>query len=173
VAKATSDQLIKGVNEMLKIASAFGAALTAMGLMMGPAGADTTVRAGTLECDMSGGIGLIFVEKQTMTCTFKGANGMVDRYEGKVVEVGIALGATASGVMVWGVLAAQHSVPQGALAGTYAGLTANASIGVGGGANVLVGGTGRSFVLQPLSLEGQVGLNVAGGVTTLTLVDVD
>ena len=55
------------------------------------------------------------------------------------------------------------------MAGTYAGLTANASIGVGGGANVLIGGTGRSFVLQPLSLEGQVGINVAGGVTTMTL----
>ena len=62
---------------MLKIASVFGAALAAMGLMMAPAGANTTVRAGTLECDMSGGIGLIFVEKQTMTCTFKGENGMV------------------------------------------------------------------------------------------------
>jgi len=159
---------------MLKIASVIGAALTAMGLMMAPAGANTTVRAGTLECDVSGGVGLIFVEKQTMTCTFKGAHGEPpDLYQGKVVEVGIALGATAGGVMVWAVLAAQHSVPQGALAGTYAGLTANASIGIGGGANVLVGGTGRSFVLQPLSLEGQVGLNVAGGVTTLTLVDVD
>jgi hypothetical protein len=159
---------------MLKIASVFGAALAAIGLMMVPAGANTTVRAGTLECDMSGGIGLIFVEKQTMTCTFKPSNGgSPDLYQGKVVEVGIALGATASGVMVWGVLAAQHSIPEGALAGTYAGLTANASIGVGGGANVLIGGTGRSFILQPISLEGQVGLNVAGGVTTLTLVDVD
>jgi len=155
---------------MKKLAIAFGGALAALGLLVGSANANTTVRAGTLECDISAGIGLIFVEKQTMTCTFKHANGgPPDLYTGKIAEVGITLGATAGGVMVWAVLAAQHSVPQGALAGTYAGLTANASIGIGGGANVLVGGTGRSFVLQPVSLEGQVGINVAGGVTTITL----
>jgi hypothetical protein len=143
-------------------------------MIMTHASANTTVRAGTLECDVSGGIGLVFVEKQTMTCTFKGAHGgPPDIYTGKIEEVGITLGATAGGVMVWAVLAAQHSVPEGALAGTYAGVTANASIGIGGGANVLIGGTGRSFVLQPISLEGQVGINVAGGVTTLTLKDVN
>ncbi|MBL8908832.1 MAG: DUF992 domain-containing protein [Rhizobiales bacterium] len=155
---------------MRKIASALAGGVAALGMMMTAASANTTVRAGTLECDLSGGIGLVFVEKQTMTCTFKGAHGgPPDIYTGKLDEVGITLGATAGGVMVWAVLAAQHSIPQGALAGTYAGLTANASIGVGGGANVLIGGTGRSFVLQPISLEGQVGINVAGGVTTLTL----
>jgi len=155
---------------MKKLPIALGAALLAAGLMLAPASANTTVRAGTLECDISAGIGLIFVEKQSMTCTFKPANGgPPDFYNGKIEEVGITLGATAGGAMVWAVLAAQHSDPQGALAGTYAGLTANASIGIGGGANVLVGGTGRSFVLQPVSLEGQVGINVAGGVTTITL----
>ncbi|MFO0990881.1 MAG: DUF992 domain-containing protein [Hyphomicrobiales bacterium] len=155
---------------MKKLAIAMAGAITALGIMMNAASANTTVRAGTLECDVSGGVGLIFVEKQTMTCTFKSDKvGPPDIYTGKIEEVGITLGATAGGVMVWAVLAAQHSVPQGALAGTYAGLTANASIGVGGGANVLIGGTGRSFVLQPISIEGQVGINVAGGVTTITL----
>lgn len=133
-----------------------------------PAGA--TVRAGTLECDISGGVGLVFVEKQEMRCTYRPASGKApEQYIGKIEEVGIALGATAGGVMVWGVLAAEHDVARGALAGTYAGVSANASIGIGGGANILVGGTGRAFILQPLSLEGQVGLNVAGGVTTVTL----
>lgn len=159
---------------MRKFAIAAAAAMAGLGIMMTAASANTTVRAGTLECDVSGGIGLIFVEKQTMTCTFKGAQGgPPDIYTGKIEEVGITLGATAGGVMVWAVLAAQHSIPEGALAGTYAGVTANASIGIGGGANILIGGTGRSFVLQPLSLEGQVGINVAGGVTTLTLKDVN
>lgn len=159
---------------MRKLAIAAAAAMAGLGMMMSAASANTTVRAGTLECDVSGGIGLIFVEKQTMTCTFKSAHGgPPDIYTGKIEEVGITLGATAGGVMVWAVLAAQHSIPEGALAGTYAGVTANASIGVGGGANILIGGTGRSFVLQPISLEGQVGINVAGGVTTLTLKDVD
>ena len=147
--------------------ASFAAAIAAAPLC---ASADTTVRAGTLNCDVSGGIGLVFVEKQSMVCTFTSANGShVETYNGQIKEVGVALGATAEGVMVWAVLAAQNDVPAGALAGTYAGVTANASFVVGAGANVLVGGTGRSFVLQPVSVEGQVGVNVAGGVTTVTL----
>ncbi len=159
---------------MKRLVIAMAGMVAALGMTMAPASANTTVRAGTLECDISAGIGLVFVEKQSMTCTFKSdKGGPPDLYTGKIEEVGITLGATAGGVMVWAVLAAQHSIPEGALAGTYAGVTANASIGIGGGANVLIGGTGRSFVLQPLSLEGQVGINVAGGVTTITLKDVN
>ncbi len=149
-----------------------GAATLAATLAMPFAGAqaNTTVRAGTLQCDVSGGIGLIFVEKQSMSCTFTDTKGnLIGNYTGQIKEVGVTLGATAEGVLVWAVLAAQHSIPAGALAGTYAGVTANASFGVGAGANVLVGGTGRSFVLQPVSIEGQVGVNIAGGVTTVTL----
>ncbi len=132
--------------------------------------AESKVRAGSLECDVSAGVGLIVVEKQTMRCAFKpGGGGPVDHYTGKIEEIGITLGATAAGVMIWGVLAAEKGVPRGALAGTYAGLGADASVGLGLGANVLVGGTGRAFMLQPLSVEGQVGLNVAAGVTTVTL----
>ena len=55
-------------------------------------------------------------------------------------------------------------------AGGVAGVGAEATAGVGLGANVLVGGTGRAFSLQPVSVEGQVGVNVAGGITTVTLV---
>lgn len=158
---------------MIRIASARHFAVATVGFVTAlslttPAGA--TVRAGTLECNISGGVGLVFVEKQEMRCTYRPASGKApESYVGKIVEVGIALGATAGGVMVWGVLAAEHDIARGALAGTYAGVSANASIGIGGGANVLIGGTGRAFVLQPLSLEGQLGLNVAGGVTTVTL----
>jgi len=132
--------------------------------------AESKVRAGTLECDVSAGVGLIIVEKQTMTCTFTpSGGGPVDRYKGKIEEVGITLGATAAGVIIWGVLAAQKGVPHGALAGTYGGLGADASLGLGLGANILIGGTGRAFMLQPLSIEGQAGLNVAAGITTITL----
>ncbi|MEJ1938471.1 DUF992 domain-containing protein, partial [Nostoc sp. NIES-2111] len=69
-----------------------------------------------------------------------------------------------------GVLSATTGAPAGALTGSYAGVGANASLIVGAGANVLVGGTGRAFSLQPISVEGQMGVNIAGGVTTLTLV---
>ena len=128
------------------------------------------VRAGILDCDVSAGFGLIFSEKQTMKCTFKPMRGgPIEHYNGKIKEVGIALGATAGGVMIWSVVSAQEGVPRGALAGTYSGLSADASVGLGLGENVLLGGSGRAFMLQPSSYEGQVGLNVAAGVTTITL----
>ncbi len=72
------------------------------------------------------------------------------------------------GHLIWGVLAASR-VPKGSLAGSYGGVGANASLGVGAGANVLVGGTNKSISLQPISVQGQQGINIAGGVTTVTL----
>src|SRR6476661_10382705 len=127
------------------------------------------VRAGILDCDVSAGFGLIFSEKQTMKCTFKPMEGgPIDHYSGRIKEVGISLGATAGGVMIWNVVSAQKGIERGALAGTYSGLSADDSVGIGLGENVLVGGSNRTFMLQPTSYEGQVGLNVAAGVTTVT-----
>ncbi|WP_413991267.1 DUF992 domain-containing protein [Labrys okinawensis] len=136
-----------------------------------PSFAQSSSKIGALECDVSRGIGMFVVEKQTMICTFTPSNGgPIGRYTGKIDEYGVALGEVAAGRLVWAVLAATSGIPQGALAGTYAGAGADASAGVGVGANVLVGGSGRAFSLQPLSLEGEVGLNIAAGVTTVTLV---
>jgi hypothetical protein len=136
-----------------------------------PAPAQPSLRVGTLACDVSAGIGLFVVQKQTLRCTFTpNGGGRVDAYTGKIDEFGVALGEVAAGHLVWGVIAAAPGLPRGALAGTYAGLGAEATLGVGLGANVLTGGTGRAFSLQPISVEGQTGLNIAGGVTTVTLV---
>lgn len=129
--------------------------------------ADTQV--GTLTCDVSKGIGLFVVEKQELVCSFKHHHGATEAYVGSIDQYGIALGETDEGHLVWGVVAATPDLAPGALAGTYAGVGANASIGVGAGANVLVGGTGKAFSLQPISVEGQQGINIAGGVTTVTL----
>ncbi len=140
---------------------------------LGAAGAQaqTNVKIGTLSCDVSSGVGMILVQKQTMTCVFQAdAGGPPDRYTGRIDEFGIALGAVAAGHLIWGVIAPATGVPPGALGGTYAGVGAQATVGVGVGVNVLVGGTGRAFSLQPLSVQGQTGLNIAGGVTTVTLV---
>jgi hypothetical protein len=109
------------------------------------------------------------VQKQTMRCEFRASNGIIQRYNGQIAEYGVALGCVQAGHLVWGVLAATQGIPSGALAGTYAGVGAQASAGVGVGANILVGGTGRAFSLQPLSVEGQIGVNIAAGVTTVTL----
>jgi hypothetical protein len=147
------------------------AALTALSASSAPA--QTNVKVGTLTCDVSAGFGMILTQKQTMTCSFvPAAGGPVDLYTGRIDQFGVALGAVQEGVMVWGVLAPTSGVSHGALAGSYGGVGAQATVGAGLGANVLVGGTGRSFSLQPLSVQGQTGLNIAGGVTTVTLTSV-
>ena len=88
---------------------------------------------------------------------------------GTLDQFGVALGEVASGHLIWGGIAATGAVSSGALAGTYSGVGANASVGPGAGANILVGGASKSFSLQPISVEGQEGINIAGGVTTVTL----
>ena len=143
----------------------------ALGLVAAPAVAQTSTKAGILSCDVSAGVGLILVQKQTLRCIFTPASGAApDVYSGRIDEYGVALGAVEQGHLVWGVLAPVEGVPHGALAGTYAGVGGEATAGVGLGANALIGGTGRAFSLQPVSIEGQVGVNVAGGITTVTLI---
>jgi hypothetical protein len=147
------------------------AALTA--LVATTALAQTFVKAGTLTCDVSAGIGLILTQNQTMTCAFQPLSGAPpDQYTGRIDKYGVAIGAVQQGTLVWGVLAPAEGVPHGALAGSYVGVGAEATAGVGLGANALIGGTGRSFSLQPLSVEGKTGVNIAGGVTTVTLTAV-
>jgi hypothetical protein len=148
------------------------AALTAP--LASPVLAQSSVKVGTLTCDVSAGIGLLISQQQTMTCSFDsaGAGLLPDNYTGRIDKFGLALGAVQEGTMVWGVLAPATGFPHGALAGTYGGVGAEATAGAGLGANLLVGGTGRAFSLQPLSLQGQAGLNFAAGVTTLTLISV-
>ena len=144
--------------------------ILALAAMAGPGAADNKIKSGMLDCDVSAGVGLIFTEKQTMNCKFTPlGGGPVDHYTGSIDEVGLSIGATEGGVLVWSVISAQQGVPAGALAGKYTGLSANASVGVGLGENVLIGGSNSAFMLQPTSYEGQVGLNVAAGVTTVTL----
>jgi hypothetical protein len=146
------------------------AALASVMLLPLPALAQSGSQVGLLTCDVSRGIGMIVMEKQSMVCSFAQANMQPEIYKGQIDEFGIAIGAVKEGHLAWAVFAVDQGVPRGALAGSYAGVGANASVVVGGGANVLVGGTGRAFSLQPLSLEGQVGINIAAGVTTVSLV---
>jgi hypothetical protein len=147
------------------------AAAALAALAASPVPAQSTTKVGTLVCDVSAGVGMILTQKQTITCQFTPTNGgPADRYFGRIDQFGVALGAVQQGQLIWGVIAPASGVPHGALAGTYTGLGAQATAGAGVGANVLVGGTGRAFSLQPLSVEGQTGLNIAGGITTVTLM---
>jgi Protein of unknown function (DUF992) len=127
------------------------------------------IKAGTLTCDISGGIGLIITSHKDVTCMFTPSQpGPREVYVGGINKFGLDLGATAGGEMVWAVYA-PTTRRFGALAGNYSGATAEATVGAGLGANVLVGGSDRTVALQPLSVQGQAGLNVAAGVAELIL----
>jgi hypothetical protein len=126
-------------------------------------------QVGDLTCDMSGGIGLIFGSQRTLNCTFMPSTpGPVEYYTGTLTKLGVDVGVTAGGVMIW-LVYAPTSRPVGALSGSYGGATAEASVGAGVGANVLVGGSNRTVELQPVSLQGQTGLNLAAGVAGIDL----
>lgn len=147
-------------------------ALTALTLAQAPANADPSVRYGVLSCDLSAGIGLIFTEKQTMKCLYTPDDGSApENYVGSIEEVGLELGATSGGHLTWVVVAVEmkNGAPRGALAGTYVGTEANASLGSGFGANDLSGGFNRAYVLQPYSLQTQQGVNFAAGIAKVTI----
>lgn len=130
--------------------------------------ADRT-KVGTLTCDISGGIGLIVASKKNVTCMFTpNAPGPREVYSGSITKFGLDVGATSGGEMIWAVYAPSNK-RFGALAGNYGGATAEATVGAGLGANVLVGGSDRTVTLQPVSVTGQTGLNLAVGVAGLEL----
>jgi Protein of unknown function (DUF992) len=126
-------------------------------------------KVGTLTCDISSGIGLIITSKKALTCAFTPSNpGPREVYVGSITKFGLDVGATAGGEMVWAVYAPTNR-RFGALAGHYGGAAAEATVGAGIGANVLVGGSHRTVTLQPISVQGQAGLNLAVGVAGLDL----
>ena len=104
-----------------------------------------------------------------MQCVFTSARGHREHYYGTIRKFGLDIGATDKGVLGWDVFAPSSGPERGALAGDYVGVDASATIGAGFGANALVGGSGRSFTLQPLSVQAQTGLALAAGVAELTL----
>jgi len=128
------------------------------------------VKAGFLKCDVEGNVSFIFGSSRDMVCTYQpDGTKRVDRYVGEIKKYGVDIGYQSNAVMLWGVIAPTSDVGPGALAGDYGGATADVALGVGVGANALVGGSGNHIVLQPLSVEGIEGINVAGGIGILTL----
>lgn len=126
--------------------------------------------AGTLTCYGQGSIGAIFGSKQKLNCSFNPEGpGRNARYEASISRIGVDIGVTGQSTLIWTVLASTDRLARGALNGNFGGVAADASIGVGGGANALVGGSNNSIVLQPVSLKGQTGLNLAVGVAELSL----
>lgn len=135
----------------------------------GPAAAASGVNVGVLKCTVDGGIGMILGSSKDMKCHFAPAGGAPEEiYKGKVIKIGIDIGVTEKSHITW-IVFAPGKVNPGSLAGVYVGATADAAIGVGLGANVLVGGFEKSIALQPLSIEGETGLNVAVGIGEVEL----
>ncbi len=128
-----------------------------------------SVRVGVLKCKIDSGFGFIIGSSRDVNCVADLANGEDHRYKGKFRKFGLDIGYVSEGIMVWAIIAPNWTMPVGALAGHYVGATAEASVGVGAGANVLIGGGNKSFALQPLSVQGVKGLNLAAGVGALTL----
>lgn len=153
-----------------KFHAASGAAAVAALLAVANPASAAGVKVGVLSCHVSSGWGFIFGSSKDLHCNFSpSARGYGERYVGSVSKFGVDVGYTSGGVLVWDVIAPTSSMRRGALAGAYAGVSGSATVGVGAGANILVGGFNRSITLQPVSIEGNTGLNVAAGIGEITL----
>lgn len=128
------------------------------------------VKVGELTCNVSSGWGFVFGSSKDLHCTYRPGDARhPEHYTGSISKYGVDIGYTEGGVLVWGVFAPSSDMKAGALQGDYGGASAGATVGVGGGANVLFGGLDKSIALQPLSLEGSKGLNVAAGIGAISL----
>lgn len=149
------------------IKKTIAAALIATGLMAAPALANG-VKLGTLTCDIDGGPGLLIGSFARGDCSFRQADGTVELYSATFSRLGIDVGVTGNKTIVWAVFGVDGA-SNGGLAGSYTGVNAEATAVVGIGANALIGGLENGIVLNPLSISGQTGLNVAAGIANLRL----
>jgi len=129
------------------------------------------VQAGTLGCRVDPSIGFIIFGHQPMDCRYTPGNQALppEGYDGAINTVGIDVGVSAGSVLGWAVFAPTKGLAAGALAGEYVGVSGDLGIGLGAGANVLVGGSNRTIALQPLSLQGSIAINVVAGLSSLKL----
>jgi hypothetical protein len=157
------------MSKLLRLTATLSSAVIAIAALAAPASAQSAVKVGTLTCNVASGFGFIFGSSKSLNCTYAGVGGQYEHYSGNITKFGADIGYTSGGVIVWTVVAPVGAVRPGALAGAYAGGTASATVGVGLGANALVGGSGNTIALQPVSIEGNTGLNVAAGIASITL----
>ena len=154
---------------MPKKIAAIAGALGAMMLAATPAHA-AGVKVGTLTCDVEAGWGYVLGSQKDLSCVFKSAtNGALAKYAGDITKLGIDVGYTNAGVLIWTVVAPSKDMQADALEGSYGGVTAGATAIVGGNLNVLVGGLDKSITLQPFSVEGNSGLALTAAVGAMQL----
>jgi Protein of unknown function (DUF992) len=153
------------INKLVMSAAALSLFALAAPVQAAPNG----VKVGTLTCHVASGWGFVFGSSKDLRCNFRPNGHKGEHYSGSISKFGVDIGYTDGGELIWGVFAPASDVRPGALEGNYAGATASATVGVGLGANVLVGGLDKSIALQPLSVEGNTGLNVAAGIGSIDL----
>jgi hypothetical protein len=145
------------------VAAASASSVVAAGAQQG------RTQVGILECRSGPNVGMIVGSVSNFGCVFRAEGRPDDLYVATVTKLGLDIGITNETVLSWAVFAPTREVGRGDLSGNYAGVNASAAIGVGLGANAMVGGSANSFALQPLSVQGQTGLSASGGVQSMEL----
>jgi len=147
-----------------------GAAVAATRLVIASnAFAAAGVKVGTLTCNVASGMGFVFGSTKDLACSYEPTKAPAEHYSGTISKWGVDIGYTGKGKLIWAVFAPTSDVRPGAIEGEYGGASAQANVGVGLGANVLLGGLDKSIALQPVSVEGSTGLNVAAGIGSISL----
>jgi hypothetical protein len=168
--RAGTSTEIQGAIALKRFLIVAALALVALASPAGIQAQPAWTQVGVLTCRLNPSIGFVIAGHQSMECNYQPAGPFPPQpYEGAFNMIGLNIGVTAGGILSWTVFAPTTGMPAGALAGEYVGASADVGLGIGAGANVLVGGSGRSVALQPLSLEGSVAINVAAGVSMLKL----
>ena len=155
---------MRRLSTFLSVASA---ALVASAIIVHAQSGRTQV--GVLECRGGPNIGMIVGSVSNLGCVLRSQGRPDDLYTARITKLGVDIGITTETALSWAVFAPTVQIGPGDLSGNYAGVTASAAVGVGLGGNALIGGSANSFALQPLSIQGQTGLSVAGGVQSLEL----
>lgn len=160
---------------MIRRISLFLGAASLGALMLGtPASAAPHgVKVGMLTCHVHSGWGYVVGSSKNMDCVFKPHERGADHYRGSISKLGVDIGYTSGGTLAWAVIAPSSDLRGGDLPGDYGGATASATVGAGVGANVLIGGLDKSITLQPVSVEGNTGLNISGGIGEMKLREAD
>lgn len=152
---------------MRRIAS-LAAAIVLSAVVSAQAQAQARVEVGVLTCTVRGGTGFIIGSTKELRCRFN-KPGRDEFYYGSISKFGLDIGTTQQSAIAWAVFAPTANLPPASLNGNYGGVSAEATVGLGVGANALIGGSSKSIILQPLSVQAQQGLNIAAGIAALQL----
>ncbi len=146
-----------------------GLGATMLVASLATANAQSRLQVGVLECQGGPNVSFVIGSKTTLNCEFRSQGRRPEPYTALVSRMGLDLGFTQQTGFAWAVYAPTRQIGPGDLSGHYGGVGANASVGVGFGGNLLVGGSANSFSLQPLSVQGQTGVNITAGIADVDL----